>query len=223
MQRHRRVSNTTNWVHLMANNSSRTFASDGKINTALLNFGNAKRLCLFCLMGLYLFCLTRLFCFMRQNKMHGFVWVDQDWIGLMILKNLRIRTGSDSTFAYHEWTRTEQFQSPLISDVHMAWSQKFRLTPESKICEKLDPKPESLFNFWSSRSLLGQFLSKNMGEFPVGSMVARVWTGFGFSNLKNPGPGFKNFGAESESEKVTPDTSTLFHTSQSRHKLMAGH
>jgi len=24
---------------------------------------------------------------MRQNKIHGLTWVDQDWIGLMIFKN----------------------------------------------------------------------------------------------------------------------------------------
>jgi len=38
--------------------------------------------------------------------------------------------------------------------------QKFRLAPdeESKICEKLDPEPESLFNFCSSGSLCGCFL-----------------------------------------------------------------
>jgi len=52
---------------------------------------------------------------MRQNKIHGFIWADQDWIGLMILKNLRIRTGSDSTFADQDWTRNEKFHSPLIS------------------------------------------------------------------------------------------------------------
>jgi len=51
-------------------------------------------------------------------------------------------------------------------------SQKFRLTPES------------LFNFGSSRSLPSHFLSENMGKFPVGSVVSRVWTGGGFSNLK---------------------------------------
>ena len=82
------LTNSTNWIHLiMANNSSSAFASDGKIHTALLHFGNAKRLCLFCLMKLCLFCLRRLFCLMRQNKMIGFVWTDQDWIGLMIFKN----------------------------------------------------------------------------------------------------------------------------------------
>jgi len=34
---------------------------------------------------------------MRQNNIHCFAWADQDWIGPMIFKNLRIRTGSDST------------------------------------------------------------------------------------------------------------------------------
>jgi len=36
------LTNSTNWVHLLANNSSGAFVSDGKINTALLNFGNGK-------------------------------------------------------------------------------------------------------------------------------------------------------------------------------------
>jgi len=65
--------NSTNRVHLMANNSSNAFASDCKINIAMLNFGNAKKLCLFCLK--------------RQNNIHGFTWADQDWIGPMIFKN----------------------------------------------------------------------------------------------------------------------------------------
>jgi len=41
-------------------------------------------------------------------------------------------------------------------------SQKFRLTPdpESKIWEKPDPDPVSLFNFGSSRNLCGHFVSK---------------------------------------------------------------
>ena len=106
VQRHRRGSNTTNWVHLMANNSSRAFASDGKINTVLLNFRNANRLCLFCLMRLCLFCLTRLFCHMRQNKMYGFVWVDQDWFELMIFKN----------FADQDWIGFKFCGSGLDSD-----------------------------------------------------------------------------------------------------------
>jgi len=38
----------------------------------------------------------------------------------------------------------------------------FGPNPESKICEK--PDPESLFNFGSSRSLCGYFLSKNMSN-----------------------------------------------------------
>jgi len=36
------LTNPTNRVHLMSNNSSSAFASDVKINTALLNFGNGK-------------------------------------------------------------------------------------------------------------------------------------------------------------------------------------
>jgi len=46
---------------------------DGKINIAMLIFGNAEKLCPFCLM--------------KQNKIHGFTWADQDWIGPMILKH----------------------------------------------------------------------------------------------------------------------------------------
>jgi len=52
---------------------------------------------------------------MRQNKIHGFTWADQDWIGPMIFKILQIMTGSDSIFADQDWTRTEKFHSPLIS------------------------------------------------------------------------------------------------------------
>jgi len=37
--------------------------------------------------------------------------------------------------------------------------------PESKICEKPYPDPESLFNFGSRMSLCGHFFSKNMGKF----------------------------------------------------------
>ena len=79
-----------------------TFASDGNINIAMLNFGNSKKLCLFCLM--------------RQNKIHSYTRADQDWIGLMILKDLRIRTVSDSIFVDQDWTWTEKFHSPLVSE-----------------------------------------------------------------------------------------------------------
>jgi len=41
----------------------------------------------------------------------------------------------------------------------------FLSDPESNIWEKPDPDPESLFNFGSSRSLCGYFLSKNVGKF----------------------------------------------------------
>jgi len=36
--------------------------------------------------------------------------------------------------------------------------------PESKICEKPEPDPESLFNVGSSRSLCDRFLSENIGK-----------------------------------------------------------
>ena len=36
--------------------------------------------------------------------------------------------------------------------------------PESKICEKPDPDPDSLFYFGSSRSLCGHFFGKNMSN-----------------------------------------------------------
>jgi len=69
----------------------------------MLNFGNPKMLCLFCLM--------------RQPGLDGRTrtWADQDWIGPMVFKNLRIRTGSDSIFADQDWTRAEQFHSPFMS------------------------------------------------------------------------------------------------------------
>ena len=50
---------------------------------------------------------------------------------------------------------------------------------------KAGPGPESLFHFDSSRSLCGHFLSTNMGELRLDLTVAGVWTGVGFSNLKN--------------------------------------
>ena len=78
--------------------------------------------------------------------------------------------------------------------------------------EKPGPDPESLFNFGSSRSLCGHFLSKNMGKlkldwwlYPASEQESdsQIW--------KIAGPGFKNFGTgeESKSEKVTPATSGL--------------
>jgi len=36
--------------------------------------------------------------------------------------------------------------------------------PETKIGEKPDPEPESLFHFGSSRSLCSHFLGKNMSK-----------------------------------------------------------
>jgi len=41
----------------------------------------------------------------------------------------------------------------------------FLSDPDSKICEKPGPDPESLINFSSSRSLRGHFLRKKMCKF----------------------------------------------------------
>ena len=82
--------------------------------------------------------------------------------------------------------------------------------PESKIWEKPVQDPKSLFNFCSSRSLCGRFLSKNMGKLRLDRWLwleseqesdSQIW--------KNAGPGFKKFGtgAASESENVTSATS----------------
>jgi len=76
-----------------------------KINNAVLNFGNAKRMCLFCLM--------------MQNKMHGFTWAEQDWIGLIIFKNFADQDWIRYIFCRQDWTWTEKFHSPLIS-VHQS-------------------------------------------------------------------------------------------------------
>jgi len=68
----------------------------------------------------------------------------------------------------------------------------FLSDPESKICYKPDPVPESLFHSGSCRSLCLYFLGKNI-VITVGSMiVAGVWTGVGFSNLKNSRTRFRN-------------------------------
>ena len=41
----------------------------------------------------------------------------QDWIALMILNILRIRSGSDSIFSDQDWTWTEKVRSYLIYTV----------------------------------------------------------------------------------------------------------
>jgi len=47
--------------------------------------------------------------------MNDFTLADHDCIGLVNLKNLRIRTGSDSVLSDQDWTRTKKFRGPLIS------------------------------------------------------------------------------------------------------------
>ena len=165
MQRHQRGSNTTNWVHLMANNSTSAFPSDGKIYTALLNFGNAKRLCLFCFMRL---CLLRL---MRQNKMYGFIWADHDWIGLMIFKNFAEQDWNGFNFCRSGLDSDWKFHSPLISAEKAAdpesWSRlrmdsAFFFRPGSgvKILWKNEPGSGVTFQFRQWQESVWSFLKQ---------------------------------------------------------------
>jgi len=48
--------------------------------------------------------------------MHDFTLAGQDWIGPIIFKILRIRTRSNSILSGQNWTRTEKFHSPIISE-----------------------------------------------------------------------------------------------------------
>jgi len=107
----------------MARWLSSAFASDGKTYTALLNFGNAENLCLFCLM--------------RQNKiaymvLHGRIRTGADWWFSKILRN---RTGSDSICVDQDWTRTEKSHSLLISDTD--WESWHRRLKRKKMLLKI--------------------------------------------------------------------------------------
>ena len=44
---------------------------------------------------------------------------DQDWIGLMILKKFADQDWIGFNFIGQDWTRTETFHSPLISDSYI--------------------------------------------------------------------------------------------------------
>ena len=81
--------------------NSNTSASDSKTNIATLNFGNSKKLCLFCLRGKIKYIV--LFGRIRTGSYRWFS------------KILRIRTESDSISSDQDRTRTEKFPSPLIS------------------------------------------------------------------------------------------------------------
>ena len=90
-----------------------------------------------------------------------------------------MRAALDSILSDQNWTRTEKFNSPLISvscrdgtgsglpESTPARFCVFLSGPdsESKICEKPDPQIESLFHFGSCRTLCGHFLGKNRGKF----------------------------------------------------------
>jgi len=99
------LTNSTNWVHVMSNNSSSAFASDVKINTASINFGNGKGCVYFASWGCVYYASRG--CFASWGKkIHGFSWADQDWIRLMILKS----------FADQDWIGFNFCRSGLDSD-----------------------------------------------------------------------------------------------------------
>ena len=79
------LTTSTNWVHLMANNSSSAFASDGKMNTALLTFGNGKGCVYFVSWGCVYFASWGCFASWGEIKYMVLYW--------------RIRTGSDWWFS----------------------------------------------------------------------------------------------------------------------------
>jgi len=97
------LTNSTNWVHLMANNSSSASASDGKIKTALLDFGNGKGCVYFALWGCVYFASRG--CFASWGKIKYMVlcgWIRLNrtddfqkfcWSGLVRIQLLRIRVG----------------------------------------------------------------------------------------------------------------------------------
>jgi len=51
-----------------------------------------------------------------------------------------------------------------VTGVDFGRTLRFSFGPGGKSLGTPDPDPESLFNFDSSRSLCGHFLSKNMGK-----------------------------------------------------------
>jgi len=81
---------------------------------------------------LQLFCLQPIIFDWRQNSFSGafaswskikilyLTWTDQDWIGLVIFNNFADQDQIRFNFLQgQDWTRTEKFHSPLISDVHL--------------------------------------------------------------------------------------------------------
>ena len=63
---------------------------------------------------------------------------------------------------YQKWDWIRFPESTLTGFCVFPWDLDQDL--ESKICEKPDPDPKSLFQFGCSWSLCGHFLGKNMGN-----------------------------------------------------------
>ena len=103
-------------------------------------------------------------------------------------------------------------------------SQKFRFTPESKICEKTDVEPESLFNFGSCRNLCGHFLSKTWVHYDWIDDCNRSLNRSRILKFKNFQIRVQNFGIGAESESEKSDSGHLCNIliSNTLRKLMIG-
>ena len=140
------LTNSTNWVHLMANNSSSAFASDGKIKTAFLNFGNGKGCVYFASWGCVYFASRG--CFVSWGKIKYVVLYG--WIGPMIFKN----------FADQDWIGFNFCGSGLDSD--WKFSQSAHLWHTDYIFEF---SAVSVFqNFGEVKLLLLAFLTTYFAE-----------------------------------------------------------
>jgi len=117
------LTNSTKWVHLMANNSSSAFASDGKIDTALLNFGNAKGCVYFASRG----------CFASWGKIKHMVLY---W---------RIRTGSD-------WWFSKFCGSGLDSDWKISQSAHLWFATEMSTDQDWIGLDQDWSQFWPDRT-----------------------------------------------------------------------
>jgi len=84
-----------------------------------------------------------LFCLMRQNKINGFIWADQNWNGLMIFKN----------FAKQDWIGFNFCGSGLDSDwkisqsAHLRWPEALFQTPTPLLFQNFGIRVRQFFKF----------------------------------------------------------------------------
>ena len=89
---------------------------------------------------LELFCLQPIIFGERKNSSSSYLLheANKDWIGLVIFKNLRIRTGSDSILSDQDWTRTEKnftVRSSLDFTQSLLLLKRYRLQKSANFIE----------------------------------------------------------------------------------------